>query len=1681
MHDAPGADLVEELEQLATLSLRERSPFLGLVAPLLSHANVPLRRAALRVLAGARGMVGMRAIAAGMDDEDSTVRVAAVEAWREVGKHEYVRWAHAIFHPRVDVRAAALVGEVHANNAHYGAFLRADPANRALAEALPMPSPAIALVLGLWRRGAIEPDDAATHLGKAMQSHLRDWIEGSRRRSAEAIRAFIRQKTTTIAGQDALDDWVDIMCAASEEPAGKAVKAMAEAILAGRLADSRPRLTVAIVKRGLERGFDELTDALLGVAAVCEPRLLSMAICPAEERRRAANGIIEHRTALQRPSTALVLKLLRSDLATLPDGTPDLRFAVACAWLLGSDRLATLVERYGDAALLAAIPRDLPSWAALCDLPEEAPRWATRFLDAALQSDPATGLTLHAIALGRFAMHDRAMLDRTLDAAERAGPLIVEIVVQAQAGLVPSTPQVVGRLGNRLASRATMAELPVLFAALVERLDKPVPEAAVLMLAAVAGECDPGDFALAIATMPVDSIVALLGAIGDPVRLRANHEAALVEALGDTDDERVVAWVEAARVKLAPSKDRPRTSGTPRTLTDEEADVIATASLDELDDALTPALGQPSVGLAAALERRRDTGDTHVGVCTALIGCADPAKRVSALLDQWHGDDAEFDTAVLQAVTRVWGKLERAPWPSPWLTHGWLHAFEPHAFALAGLSDDFAGGLVGALKVVDALPGALARRKMWEAFAATVTLRRYRQRAALIAKVTPHLDDLLAHIITQLDTDVGVSAAKLLVSLHLGGMNVVGARKQVLQRAPDMDRETVHELARLVRVDGLPLRATAARRRHRSVGERRLDEIRQARDLDELEARCRSRHPKVVLVAAQRLVNLGTLGERRLAALLSGQPPVAGFTSIAATIPDWTDRESLEVAAALARDASTPARMQYRLAVAMHDRGEPGWMVTILKALRVPTDEPWFPRDEWDALVKRSGVDARVLALELTESAHPHVYRNAIELLLSQPIDADTLAAFRKFLEQSSLRPADLRRAVAFQLNEHGDPLGLPILMSAITDSEKGWEQWLFTPPTPELARALGELLLASTLYGGPGACDEHRLLALLDKLEVPSEARAEINAQLLADARNAKVCQRVVQSKGLSTGRYFKILEIADTFAWGVRRGRELTGRLFRVHMTWRRGDYGHTYLDSNSIHVTPLPMLRGDRDGRDVVEALILHEFGHHMYHRGPEPQGVWGRATSEGLGHLLNLVADEHLERNLRALRPEYGDRLKRLASYAFQHNDREMTFDPLLVMLGASAFDALSREPIGLAFDARCIRVHSGNLLRELERVGNPFARFVRALRQGLGNRHEDPLVEEALELFRHRFRHSSMAQMYTITKRLQELFGIEAKLAQQIGGHETIKGTGREAAAHGEDISDGEVQREVERILDPRQLDRMRGVDDGSAPRKLAVNVIEDDSFKKITDIQRVAPNPDKHREISTEVRRHADRVRRYFTEMGLNYVPQRARMRGRAFDKTRARAVVLRRDPRMLVARELSVTTDLFIAVVVDCSGSMRTGGSMDKAHRFGVLLADAIRGLSNVDARFFGFTDKVIYDAGDQRQCAVAALETSGGNNDAAALYHAAATAERSRRRSKLIVMISDGLPTECSAVALRALATRITQRQGILCAQVAVRPLSEICFQHYVEIKPGDPLDVAVRRFGEIVSRLAKRALGR
>ncbi len=51
------------------------------------------------------------------------------------------------------------------------------------------------------------------------------------------------------------------------------------------------------------------------------------------------------------------------------------------------------------------------------------------------------------------------------------------------------------------------------------------------------------------------------------------------------------------------------------------------------------------------------------------------------------------------------------------------------------------------------------------------------------------------------------------------------------------------------------------------------------------------------------------------------------------------------------------------------------------------------------------------------------------------------------------------------------------------------------------------------------------------------------------------------------------------------------------------------------------------------------------------------------------------------------------------------------------------------------------------------------------------------------------------------------------------------------------------------------------------------------------------------------------------------------------------------------------------------------------------------------------------------------------------------------------------------------------MTRRRGLLCAQVAVRPLTEVMFPDYIVLE--DESEVGVARFGRMIGKLAQRAL--
>ncbi|MDX2092026.1 MAG: hypothetical protein SFX73_29450 [Kofleriaceae bacterium] len=1650
-HLAAGAASVNEVRPLVAFALPQRAPYLAWMPALASHADPAMRCAALAVLAGSRGIAGVRAIVAGLDDEVDTVRAAALDALRLTSSSVPNRYVHALFHPRADVRRAALA-DVPRGFSDAPAYLRADPACAELARALPWPAHPLPLAWELRNTGMLTARELIDVINHAGGAELGAFLLAERRRDPAALATYLDACSTakvlaTAPGDDVLDVMIDALAELDDATTDDAMRARDRCIemLVQLVGPKRSAVHVRIVAALLTRLARNGEAAwLVGLIGALYPRALEMAAFPRAHAAAVVAAMVRFRWPVR-------LQPAQTDrLLALPWIRADLALATAVCGMYPSGRLKKLAAAIGEPALLAHLLRSNAGWEVMCSFPDE--KLYTRWLLAIESTSIVRYIELAGIAHATFK-------DKRLQA-------FVQQLQRRYRHLA---------LGAYLANPAVAPDDPHLLALatlVAERIDRTgFAEVFATLLAANASERGPllarvfarvlSDKLLAsVATLLSDDALARLVPLLDGLdALPRDRELALAKVLRERTHPALVAWAIAVDTPSVAPVALPQPSLARFTLTEAEQLHVSTCSPADLDTALTRAMVSPSTGLAAALAGR--TAHPCVSACVALLVCADPLADVARQLDRFAVFDDTFNASVDNTATKRWARLTDLP---P-LAHARLWRWEAHAFAF-GAWVDASGGLLAVARALDALAGSFALDTLWKGLAEIMLIARYRDRPRFDHMASTELAVFAAE---RVDRSYGRHAATIVVQLvEARAVPVAAVRNLILDRAADADAASRAELLRVTRLDGLPdppsVQPTGP------IADL-IAAIQRTRDLEILVRYCADVRAAVVQEAVLAMLDAGDAGQRRLARLLAHPDQIGAPGPVLASVGLWDEPEALAIVRELAARADLPAQWRFYLCLAIEN------LDGALAAAREP-GTTWFRRDDWETLVR--GRDELAIALALADAEQHHAYTPAMRVVFDQHPAPAIADALRRFLEAGSERPLFTRRAAARRLvMDYGDLTGLPVLVEELVDT--GEVGWLAKVPVGKGAQVL-DAILGAALVGGHTACTEKRMWAVYDRLRdcgaLDDTAAVGACARILDEGMTTSARQIAAQLAVGEKLAHARLTRIAEVFAWGVRRGLELTGRRMRIHLTSKERDLGHTYLTEGRIFVSPLPMLRDEAYGQDVVEGLILHELGHHAYHRSEEAQALWKQAHAEGIGHLLNLVADEHLERNLRAVDRSYGDRLKRLDAYAFQHASQELGVAYLLRVLRGSAATALIHTPLGVAFDEGSVRIRRGAMLAQLERAGHPLARFARALRMGLGNRHDDPRIAAALALCSKDLRKLDMRGLYALTQQLAALFGGSIAIAQVFGGSEGLEvgDQSRDHDVHGAGIDDEILQREVERILAPQRDKRSKG--DGK-PDRLQINVNPDEEFEHITTVQRVRGDAEEHRRLAHEVHRHSVRLREHLDELGLRWEPARARIKGHMLDRGRLRALVTRGDPKILIARRPVRRTDLFLGTVIDCSGSMSAGRNIDRAKRFGVLISEAVRALPGVEARFFGFTDSVIYDAGDASACDVTALRADGGNNDAAALLHVAHVAAGSRKRARVIVMISDGLPTECSVAALRGLVTTLTKRKGIVCAQVAVRRLEEECFPNYV-VLDDEQLDVAVARFGRMIGDLARKVLG-
>jgi hypothetical protein len=1681
--DPPPAELAPLLRELAALPVRDRLPFFGLLPRALGHADAEVRAAAASCLGQVGGSLGFRQLVRVLHAPELPVRLAAAEALREAAAHDPPRWAHALFHHDAEVRRFAALADNAPLPAWYGLYLLPDPA--CAPGLLPRlqghrpPGHTLPLILDHLHRGLLSRTVAASLLAAMSWQECLQGLDRCSVRDDAQVGAVLAEAARPDGGDrlradlpaDSLEDVLDLFWApATDGATGEDCKRFFEQFTAGLFGLSPEqvrRVVAALLVTAARRGA--WNERAAGPCAVFHPEMLLYPWIPREQRYRALRGFYSLGTRCPGAEPEEVRPLLATDLFRRPSGKLDLWAVGALLHRLKRNPYEQLQEWVTLDEIVAAFLEDMEHAVPFFCLADDSPRGRQFLINKVGQRLPSRRALLAALlihAVSADALDFLAPLD-----ARGAVEVFAEL---ARFGGRPGMTLSAGKmrcLGEILAGKVARAALGDFLAAW---LKLPAPEELDLglrVLGELSRTLEADELTDAALRLNAEPLRKLLVAIGWCAGFPYGKELHLAQALAGHKDPEVREWARGrlGAVPPAPAPRAPRPADGVVRFPEYALAIIGRCDEGGLRRELVVrhCLQWPSAGLAQGLARRPPPAASHQDVCLALLACHDPVEVVAEQFARFASEDAEWLGRLDERAVGTWGPEMRLPL----LGHAWLYRWEEHNFAFyRELCAHWPAGLPDALPFLGRLPARVLARRTWEAVALLLGMWRWRDKPAFQSACTEATG---AALLDALDSDLGGVAAQILVLFHEGGGDpelVARWRVEVAARLPDLTPEVRRVLQFWVDATGLAGAGGPRRRTKAPDRAELLPRIRTCIDLDQLELWCGLEDEAVVEEAALRLLELGEVGAARLADLLGRTPPPPLAATLAATVSLWPDGPALQRLRALVHDPGRPGELRFLAGAGLVKRGESGLVEVLLDAVCAEGGPNWFRPEHWRELLGL-GLTERQLSLRLAASPQPHAYSPAVRHLTARARrDERARAALTAFLEAGTGRMRELRLLAAGWLHAQGDEAGFPLLLQNEHQAE--------APKTPNLLAGLPaelvEVTVTAGLVAGPGALSERVVLDLLRAEGVDEDARGEGLVRLLADGTSEPVKTLVLGELPRGKARARKLEQVAETFAWGVRQGRELTGRLFAVEMLAGE-QLGYTRFTQNRIYINALPILRQQANARDVVEGLIVHELGHHMYHRGPEPEAVWKRAGDEGLFKLLNLVSDEHLERNLRALDGEHGDRLKRLAAHAFLHADRELALGTLLDGLQGRALEVLTATRLNAARRPERVAVQSGQLLLEMERAGLSFARFFRALRMGLGNRHHDPKVAEALALFRGKFRQSSMEDLYVISKRLREIFGWEVQALDALGQDEALAGDASEALAEGEGIGNDEVQREVERILNPRKGPR-REKEDG--PPRLCLNVSPEEQFEPIRTVVPVPYDAKEHARYAREVALPARQMRRYLAELGLTLRPQRMRLSGKSFDRTRVQALTTRGDPRVLIAREHRIVTDLFLGIVIDCSGSMQTGENIEKAKRFGVLLAEAARGLEGIDVRVLGFTDSVIYDAGDSGRCAAHGLHAGGGNNDAAGLWHAAQAALGSRRKAKLLVMISDGLPTECSVAALRGLVKRLTLRFKMCCAQVAVRPLEEICFPNYVLLEESDP-GKSVRRFGAVVARLVRKAL--
>jgi len=1698
-----------------------RIPYLGFLCDRFATAEDELRRLITLCLTGASGYQARQTLVQALDDDDKEVRLAATDAAVEAAEKAWGLWLHLLYHPRADVRKRLLTTHAEHIPPQLAVTMLADDDHRnevlALVDGVSLPPDALPSILGLWQSGIIERQLAARAVSLMPWDSSLEKLVDSVSDQLEYSRGYLPTGTSETDdfleahGETARDHGLEVVLRLFVESPSEPVDKDSSAQFFSKVLSSmlRPHYDwmaschMALCVARLCRQRSWWNRETLTIAAVRFPALLAVdGVCP-DLACETARGLAE--ISVANHCSDPLSGLADTPVCRTRDGAVDPK-AVAGLLNLCTSGYFRLLEGYFTTEELtiafAGSPEDaLPLLAHRTSSKQELKRQTKliRTVISARSPIEPRNVALLVLSLPHDALESLFPLDRL--SSGLAGTVLVSLLTDLATELA-STPE--GRQERMATAMASQfAETRILATlGLVVPLAKDMAETVFLQAFFLkqVRECNHTRFLHATLKMTPEELVGLLRLVDATPGFPHALEWQLAEHHRTHEEDAVAKWASGAT--RTPARDDParkRESVRIRPLSPKAARRIEQCPAHELQEALQVCYHYPTRGLCAALSRRTNSGDPSLEYCAALLVSFDSIEWTSDLFNKHTLLDFNF----VEELDMLLAARCQSMSPMPFLGNAWLHRWDPRLDEFEHQVLTMKGGVIRALSIGSLLHSELLAEQVWRAVRRLLRRWRWRPPRQLAEKADRKLGHFLLEALaagggrewippdgkrrfpgfreTLAAEECQPVVADILTEIYVADVApelMSELRTEVLPLLPQLSTEARSALSRWIDASGVPEAARRPMDTDQDMQEIWIEKIGHITEPKALRSYNFPEYPNVALAAAQRLVALGAPARTELLEWLFKDPPFPHLKDLALSVLEVDDPETRTAMGEKVADPTRHPAARFYCGVSLHAVGMTTMEPHLLAAANARSAEHWFDSSCWE-LLEQAGFEPAELSLALIASPHYAAYVRAVRTILdySPPLAGEFKLALRTFLDLGTGRNSELRQEAAVRLKAEGDLTGVPTLLVRATTSsdnspmEERLIQALENTPGSWVARTT-EGLLAS----GDERYHSYSLLRLLRKMGLSPQEFEPVAEALLHGIENARVLAEVVRYYLAIPTRQRKLKAVAETFAWGIRTGQELAGKVFSIAQP-DGGELAYTNLDDTKLYISPLPILRGERNARSVVRGLILHEIGHHLYHATAAGLKVMRQAREEELIPLLNLVADEHLERRLRPDDSGFDRDLKVLVAYAFQHCHRDLPAENLIPLLKGRTFPVLTRARLKVARRGGDVQVNSGRVLQELEAAGASFARFVRALRMGLGNRYGDDKVAAGLALFKKKFRNSQPTELLKIARRLREIFGTDAALLTLLGQDSVIDPHGADAAAKSDGISDAEIQEAVRRLLEGRKSKAGKpGEADQGAARFL--NRGDDLGFEPILDVRRVPHDRGEHARYAAQTMRSSRQLRRNLVKLGMAQVEERYRSQGTRLDRTRVEALVLRGDPRAMLAHRTMPANDIFIGVLVDCSGSMSLNDNIEKAKLFATMVAEAARPVQGMDVRFYGFTDATIYSCGTQHRCSVHALQSGGGNNDAAALWHAAREARQSRRKSKLLVMISDGSPTECTVAALKSLVNTLTNRMKITCAQVTVHPLEEIAFPDYVDLSTQET-GVAVRKFGNMIAGLIHKTL--